>query len=278
MKHNKLVTLALSAVFALTTFSAFAQPQGGPPGGGPGGGFQRGPGGPGGMQIRMGRGMPGLPPLMMVLHRPDVQREIGFTEAQRNKLDDLMEQGGMFRRQDGPPGAGGPPGGGVQMRQRQGGGQGQGPDFQAMEKQRKEHEAKIRAILTGSQNKRVDEIRVQIAGLTAALDPEIQTKIGVTNAQKQKLDELMPRRGPGGPGGQFGRGPGGPGGAGPGGPPQGGQGQRRQGPPGGGEFGRGPGGPEGGLDAKIAEILTDAQEAALKKLGGKPFQTERRDR
>lgn len=271
MKRTKLVTLALCAVLTMAALPTLAQPLGGPPGGGFQG--QRGPGGPPPMGMPgMGRAMPGLPPLMMVLHRPEVQREIGFTEAQQNKLDNLMEQGGQFRRQQGPPGAGGPPGQGGQARERQRGGDGQGPNFEAMEKQRKEHEAKVRAILSAAQNKRVDEIRVQMAGLSAALDADIQTKIGVNASQKTKLNELMPRRGPDGRGG-----PGGPDGFGPGrgGPPQGQGGQRRQGPPGGDRLERGPGGPGGEIEAKIAEILTDAQEAALKKLGGKAFHPER---
>ncbi|HRK21500.1 MAG TPA: hypothetical protein PLX06_06815, partial [Fimbriimonadaceae bacterium] len=84
--------------------------------------------------------------------------------------------------------------------------------------------------------------------------------------------------GPGGPGGEFGRGPGGggPGGAGPGGPPrQEVRGTPKSGePPQGPDFRRDSRGP-GYLEAKIAEILTDVQEAAIKKLGGKEFRANR---
>jgi hypothetical protein len=284
----RLATVAFLAISATSVFAqGFGGGQGGPPQGGPGGfgGGQGGPGGRGGMRM----GMPALdklPPLISLADRPEVAAELNLTEDQREKIDDIIQ---TFRESNRPQGGPGGPGGDGPPPQ-QGGQRGQGfgggpQDRAARDKAEAAVDAKIKAVLKGSQVKRITEIQIQSMGLTAAMVPSIQAKLGLSDDQKEKLKALVPARPQGGPGGQGGFG--GP-------PPQGGQGfgggEGFGGPPpqggqgfGGGQGGRGQGGPGGQrgpggmqndarrkeLEAKIAAILTDDQEAALKALGGK---------
>jgi len=285
----RLATIAFLAISATSVFAqGFGGGQGGPPQGGPGGfgGGQGGPGGRGGMRM----GMPALdklPPLISLADRPEVAAELNLTEDQREKIDDIIQ---TFRESNRPQGGPGGPGGDGPPPQ-QGGQRGQGfgggqQDRAARDKAEAAVDAKIKAVLKGSQVKRITEIQIQSMGLTAAMVPSVQAKLGLSDDQKEKLKALVPARPQGGPGGQggfggpppqggqgFGGGQGGFGGP----PPQGGQGF------GGGQGGRGQGGPGGQrgpggmqndarrkeLEAKIAAILTDDQEAALKALGGK---------
>lgn len=254
MKKQTWIALALGTLMAAGSVTALAQPQGpGGPGGPPG---QRGPGGPG----MPGRGPGGLAPLSMLVQRPEVQDELKLTQAQRDKVA-ALRGAGMPR-----PGEGGEP-----------------PTREAMEQFRAQHDAKVKAILDANQFRRLKEVRIQMAGLSAALDPEVQKALNLSDEQVKKLNALRPQGGRGGPGG-----PGGPGGFGPGagGPPGGGPGGF--GPGAGGPPGGGPGGPGGGfgppgqrglnpLDEKIGEILTDKQKQELKAMGGKPFRPERSD-
>lgn len=284
MKSRQLLAMRLGAAafLAIAASSVLAQDPGGFPGGPPPGqGGPGRPGGPGGM-----RGGPGgmrldkLAPLARLIQRPEIADEIKLTDDQLDKIQEALD--GM-RPQPGQ--------------------QGQRPDPAAREKLNDAVEAKVKSLLSADQFKRLNEIRLQEAGLTAAFVPEIQTTLGLTEDQKAKLKALLPKRPEGGP-----RGQGGPGGDGPGGPPpggfgggpgggpggepgQGGPGQGGPGgPPPGGFGGPGEGGPQGGpgrpggpggpgrvdprrkaLEAKVSEILTADQKALLKKLGGKPF-------
>lgn len=264
MMKTKWTAVAVAATMILGGLSGIANAQGGP--------GQGGPGGPGGQRgMRMGGG---LAPLSMLVQRPDVQKDLGVNDAQKEKLAALRPQrgpggpgGGAAGGQRGQGGQGGQAGQG----QRGQGGQGGPPDFQAMQRQRAEQDKRVQEILTPAQFKRLGEIRIQLAGVMAALDPDIQKALGVTADQKKKLDELMPRPGQGGPGG-----PGGPGQRGQGG--QAGQGgQRGQG----GQGGPPAAGPRGGdmraeMESKINAILTDAQKSSLKTMGGKKFTAEGR--
>jgi len=219
--------------------------------------------------MRMGAGYAGI------LRRPDVQKDLALSKAQLASLQKALPQQGGFQRP--PMGKDGR------------------PDFAAMQKSREAENKKLLAILTPAQAKRIKEIRIQISGVMAVMDPEIAKTLGITAAQKAQIDKAMPSFGgpggmrggpgdPGGPGGMRGGpgGPGGPGGmrGGPGGP--GGPGGMRGGPggPGGpGGMRGGPGGGMGGgfaemrrqLEAKISPILTAQQKAKLKALGGKTF-------
>jgi hypothetical protein len=264
MKNFRLHAMRLGAatLLAIVATSALAQGfgggQGGPPPGGPGG---RG----GGMRMGPPPAIDRLPPAARIVTRPEVADELGLTDEQRQSIFEALEA-----QREG-------------MRPPQGNGDGP-PDFEAMRAARDKAEAatdaKVTSLLSAAQAKRLGEIQIQSMGLTAAMVPAVQTKLGLTEDQKAKLKTLVPARGERGPGGPppggFGGGPGGgppPGGfgGGPGGgPPQGGPGGR------GGQ--RGPGGPggPGGMDPRrqqlekeIGLILTSDQKAVLKTLGGK---------
>ena len=240
--------LAPVALMAILAAAAVAQGPGGP--GGPPPGGRRGPGRGGPMALDK------LPPMLHLASRPEVADELGLTDDQRDAIDNLEQSSRPQRPQ---PGEGGR------------------PDRADRDRADAAADAKLRSILSAAQADRLDEIRVQSMGLAAALVPAVQDRLGLSDAQKTRLRALVPAdRGPGngGPGG-------GPGGSPPdggdfGGPPDGGRGQG--GPPQGGPGGRGgPGGMDPRrqqLESKIAALLTDAQKAALKALGGKPFRMQ----
>lgn len=116
----------------------------------------------------------GLMPLSFTLMRQDVQDELKLTSDQKDKLDALRTESmnkmrGMFTP-------------------------GQQPTDEtrkAMEKMREEGEAKAKAILTDDQNKRLQEIRIQMAGSNAVFDKDVAKAIGITTDQDTKLKTLQ---------------------------------------------------------------------------------------
>lgn len=301
--HVSMKQLSLAIALSLTTALSFAQgggpgfggPQGGPGMGGPGmGGPGMGrPGGPG--MMGMGPGM-GLPPVAMLVNIPEVQREINMTNAQWEKVTEIMEA----NRPQGGPGFGGQGQGGRQGQgqgrqgqgrqgqggQRQGGpGQG-GPgnfDPEAMQQQREAIDRKVLAVFNQSQGQRLRQIQIQMAGGGALLDARVQRELSLSQDQVTKLraiaDELRPPR-PDFQGGGQGRQGQGRQGQGQG--RQGG-GQGRQGHGGPGHGGPGMGGPGMGgpgmnpeqrkeNDAKFLAVLTDGQRSKFKAMQGKPFE------
>lgn len=252
MKTRRILAtrLGIAALLAVVAASALAQGPGGPggppPGGGMGGGMRGGP-----------PAVDRLPSLVRLATRPEVVADLGLSDDTVAKIEAIAEAGRPARGQGGP-GQGGP-------------GQGTRPDPEARAKAEAAGDAKVRALLSATQAKRLEEIGIQSMGLTAAMVPSVQAKLGLSDAQKTKLKALVPARGQGGPGGG---GPGGP-------PPGGDMGGGFGGPPPddmggqGGPGGRGqdrPGGMNGGrqaLEKGIAAILTADQKATLKALGGK---------
>ena len=75
------------------------------------------------------------------------------------------------------------------------------PDRAERDKAEAAADAKIRAVLTPAQAKRLGEIQIQTMGLTAAMVPAVQTRLGLTENQKAKLKALLPAQGRGGRGG-----------------------------------------------------------------------------
>ncbi|MBS1726888.1 MAG: hypothetical protein JST51_09220 [Armatimonadetes bacterium] len=247
----KCITLGMLAI-ALTSLS---MAQGGPPGGGPPGGFQGGPGGPMGM-----RGGPGGSEIGL-LTRQDVQDDLQLTAEQKTKVAALAKK---YMGQRGGPGGGGPggggpggfggppPGGGGQGGPPGGGG---GGDFDPdemraqMEKRQAEEKKAVAEILTDAQEKRLAEIKVQMQGNQAVMDPEVQKKLGITDDQKDQIQvamddvrENMPR-----PDFSSGERP----------DPQQMQAQMKK--------------MQAQMDEAIGKVLTADQKAKLKALGGKPF-------
>lgn len=186
-------------VFALAVACAAALAQGPGPGpqGGPGGG-QRG--NRMGMQMGMQRGG-GL----QLINRPDVQKELAITEAQKTEIAQLFPQRRGGERAPGaspPPGgpAGGPRGGGGEAVPPPPGGQGgpgAGPrggqrgDPEQMRARQAEQEKKLQAILNSTQWKRFNELRLQNEGANALMREAVATELGLTQDQKNKLQEIQ---------------------------------------------------------------------------------------
>lgn len=146
-------------VVCATALVVAAMAQGGPGGQGRGmrGGFN--------MQDRSG---------VMLLGRTDVQRDLALTTEQRDKLQAMQDE---MRSK---------------MREMFQGGGGGGADTQdAMRTLMESTQKEVAAILTPAQMKRLGEIRIQLMGARAAMDPEVQKSLGVTADQKTRLDRLM---------------------------------------------------------------------------------------
>lgn len=183
-------------VFALVVACAAALAQGPGPGGDRQGG-QRG--GRMGMQVGMQRGG-GL----RLITRPDVQKELAVTDAQKLKIAELFpgRQGGGPGGPGGP-GAGGPGGPGAGPGGPRGGGQSGpaggpgaggprgGADPAQMQAQQAEQEKKLQAILNETQWKRFNELRVQQEGVNALLRPEVAKEVGLSEAQTKSFQDIQ---------------------------------------------------------------------------------------
>lgn len=268
--------VALMAIMSLAGAMALAQ-DGGPGGPPPGGGF-----GPPGM----GRGGPGgMNNPLFLLSRHDVQVDLKLTSEQIDKLNDLRETmrpqggpgGGPGGPGGGPGGEGGPGGGGPggeggpggpppDMAGGQGGPGGPPPAddsnsddrFKAMEKRMKEmrekQDAAINKILTTEQQKRLKEIAIQLGGNAALLDATVQKSLSLSDEQKLKIKSLQTSQ----------------------------QKANRS------VMEKARNGDiefdqvrkimdknQKSLDKSLGELLTDAQKAKLKALGGAPFKEEK---
>lgn len=157
MKLHKVLIFAAAFVVAASSGVASAQGQGGQRPGG-----QQGQGG----GMRMGRGASGL----MLLMLPDVQKELNITAQQKASIEKSLS--GMM------PGAGG-----------QGGGQGQRPNFEEMEK-------KVLATFNAAQKTRYEELKLQAAGPNAFRRDDVQKKLGITETQKSAIDKSLEKARP----------------------------------------------------------------------------------
>lgn len=188
------------------------------------------------MRMMMGGG--GMIPPAFLLARDDVQRDLQLSSDQRSRLDAFREESMQKMRET--------------MMNNQGG------DREAMrgifQKMQTEADQRVKEILTADQMKRLGEIRIQMAGSRAAMDPEVQKQLGITAAQRTRLTTLQ--RGHG-------------------------DAQRSV-------MERARGGEiewsqvreisqrnDKALETEIDKVLSQAQKAKLKEMGGKPF--ERRD-
>lgn len=237
MKKNLMSLCA----FALALTMAAAQ--GGPPGGGPpGGGFGPGQGGPGMMM-----GGPGGGGDFGLLTRKDVQDDLQLTTDQKTKIAEMQKkyrpQRGGPGGPGGGPGGGGPPGGG-------------GGDFDPdqmraqMEKRQAEQKKAVEGILTETQIKRLGEIKIQMQGNMAVMDPEVKKALDISEDQNSQIqaamDDMRENMRPSEGGND-------------GGPPDFKQMQAQMKKM------------QDDMNAAIAKILTADQKAKLKTMGGKPF-------
>lgn len=121
--------------------------------------------GPGGMMARMqSRAM------IMLRGGEDLQKELKITEDQMGKFTELAEE------------ARGLMGGG-----RGGGGGGGGPDLSALN----DIEKDMLKILDDNQRKRLTGIYVQVAGFASLQDDEVANAIGLSDADREKIDEKI---------------------------------------------------------------------------------------
>ncbi|MGQ9760836.1 MAG: hypothetical protein ACUVQH_02885 [Thermogutta sp.] len=149
--------------FALVATAAMAQPPGGP--GGPGG--QRGLG-----MFMMGPGG-GLVGYSQLLRNEKVQKEIELTDDQKAELQKIEEQSRERMRQ-----------------LFQGGQQDREAARQRFEQARAETQKAIEGVLLPNQVKRLKEIRLQVAGISAAImDADVRKELGVSEEQVQKIRE-----------------------------------------------------------------------------------------
>lgn len=116
------------------------------------------------------------------IQRKDVQRELKLTPDQVKKIDAEADR---FRSemQDSMQA----------MMPRQGGGGGVvSIDMRStMQKLNAEHKQRIAAILNSDQEKRYKQCVLQIQGIAAVLDPEVQKALGLTQAQIKDIAEAQ---------------------------------------------------------------------------------------
>jgi len=190
-------------MLVMTTGIASAQDAPPPPpqGGGQGQGRGPGMGGPG----MMGGPSIGLPHSAQLLNRRDVAKDLALTQDQKDQIRDVMDKAREKMRSLMPP----PPG--------EGGDEGERPDPQTMRANMEKIQASIdkslASVLTATQTARLKEIKIQMAGSSAAIDKDIQAQLSLTDDQKSQIDALakaqqakMRPRGFGGPGGPDGEG------------------------------------------------------------------------
>lgn len=172
-----------------------------------GGGQGRGGQGRGGFgQGRMGGGMQSE---MQLAFRKDVQTDLGVTAEQKTKLDELQAKQRQGRGGAGGAGAGGVRGGGAgaggngggagaggNRGNGGGGGFGQMTDEQraAMAKRQEEARKELATVLTEAQMKRIGEIRVQLAGVRAVMQPDMQKSLNLTTEQITKISDLQTKQ------------------------------------------------------------------------------------
>lgn len=112
--------------------------------------------------------------LSFLLSRPDVQKELKLTEAQKKSLQTRLQSFGPRQREQSN-----------QASPRTSGGQGQ----RAQQPNVRDIDKVIRDILTPAQQKRLEELQLQWVGPGALLWPDVAQKVGLTNQQTQKIRE-----------------------------------------------------------------------------------------
>jgi hypothetical protein len=134
---------------------------------------------------------------LRLITRPDVQKELAVTEAQKTAIAELFPS----RRGGGAPGAprGGdagptpPPGGGQgdPAAGPRGGGQRGDRDPAQMQAQQAEQEKKLKAILDEKQWVRFNQLRLQQEGANALLREDVAKQVGLSQDQQNSLREIQ---------------------------------------------------------------------------------------
>lgn len=138
----------------------------------------------GGGMFMMGRG--GGSPAML-LGRSDVQHDLGLSDEQKDKLtkirEDAMEEMRNRMQNSGFQPGGPPPSEEQQKKMRE-----------DMQKFQAEQEAKVNAVITAEQQKRLLEIFVQLNGNGAITNKSVQSGLGLTADQLAKVKSLQEKQ------------------------------------------------------------------------------------
>ena len=185
---KSLTVLALVAAIGTAVCAQDGPPPGGIDQNGP---PSAGPQGPSGrMQGPPRRGIGG--PMLLML--PAVQKDLKLSDDQIQKIKALMPpspgQGGGQNGgpPDGGPANGGPPNGGPPNGGPPGGGFQNGPRGRG---NGAEMDKKLQEILTADQYSRLKQIRLQVEGPRAMLRPEIAQKLGLTQDQRDQIQNVF---------------------------------------------------------------------------------------
>jgi hypothetical protein len=131
--------------------------------------------------------------LTQLVQREDVQKDLAVTDDQKTKLAELRPQRPLGRGGNGAGngaggnGAGGNGAGNGGQRR----GQGANLDPAAMAERRAAEKKALEAVLNADQMKRLAEIRIQLAGDQAIVDPEVQKELGFSDEQVRKVKDLQ---------------------------------------------------------------------------------------
>ncbi|GAB4135527.1 hypothetical protein [Thermopirellula anaerolimosa] len=153
------LALAVLLTIGLTAGAALAQPPGGPGGRGPGGFGMMGGGGMGWAQL---------------LQVEKVQKEIELTDDQKAEIEKIVTANREKMRELFSQGQGGD----------------RRANFEKMRELQQEAQKKIEDALLPHQVARLKEIRLQVSGVGALMDPEVQKELGLSEEQVQKLRDV----------------------------------------------------------------------------------------
>lgn len=117
-----------------------------------------------------------------LLNNDQIKKELGISEQQAAKIQALLPQRGS------------------------GGGANSDLSPEERQKQRQELQAKVMAALSEPQKTRIQEIQYQLKGPRAFSNADVEQALGITAAQTEKIDAILPGRGGFGGGGNRGRG------------------------------------------------------------------------
>jgi Spy/CpxP family protein refolding chaperone len=119
-----------------------------------------------------------------IIEMPAVQKELSLTDEQKAKVKELCT---AFQQASRPefPGGRPTPGGGEEMRKAL------AESATKAEQFTKEKKPELLAVLNAEQKTRLSEIRVQVLGFAAYLQPEVQEKLGLTAEQVEKVTALQ---------------------------------------------------------------------------------------
>jgi len=174
-----------------------------------------------------------------LLSRKDVQNDLQLTAGQMAKVSELQStfgpRSGGFSISAGAVAGAGP----VTTR----------PDPEEMAARQAEEKQAVASILSKAQGKRLDEINVQIQGNMSVMDPEVQKALGVSDDQKDRIqsaiESVHESMGPI----TF----------------------SSDGPPDAHQIEAHIKQMQDSLNSAVGALLTPAQKAALKRMGGAPF-------